>query len=64
MIKTLEEIIEAEKNMKARFQKLSEEAETPEMRALFQEMAAEEEKHEKELKEKLTALRLLEDREI
>jgi rubrerythrin len=61
MIKTLEEIVEAEKTMKTRFQSLAEKADTPEMRALFKELAAEEEGHERELGERLTALRLLRD---
>ncbi len=61
MIKALEEIVEAEKTMKTRFQKLSEKADSPEMRALFKELAAEEESHERELGERLTALRLLRD---
>lgn len=61
MIKTLEEIVEAEKAMKTRFQRLAEKADTPEMRALFKELAAEEENHERELGERLTALRLLRD---
>ena len=43
MIKTLEEIVEVEKTMKKRFNRLAEEAETPEMRALFQELANDEE---------------------
>jgi rubrerythrin len=59
MIKILEEIIEAEKHMKAKFEKLAKDAGTPEMRALFKELAHEEEGHEKELSERLTALRLM-----
>lgn len=62
MIKTLDEIVKAEKAMKDRFTKLAMEADTPEMRALFKEMALEEEKHEKELTERLTALKLMKDR--
>jgi rubrerythrin len=61
MIKALEEVVEAEKTMKARFQKLAEKADSPEMRALFKELAQEEENHERELGERLTALRLLRD---
>jgi len=61
MIKALEEIIEAEKTMKIRFQKLAQKADTPEMRALFKELAAEEENHERELGDRLTALRLMRD---
>jgi rubrerythrin len=62
MIKTLEEVVEAEKTMKTKFQRLAELAETPEMRALFKDLALEEENHEKELGEKLTALKLMRDR--
>ncbi|MFQ5801126.1 MAG: DUF2383 domain-containing protein [Candidatus Hydrothermarchaeales archaeon] len=62
MIKTLEEIIEVEKRMKERFKKLSEEADTPELRGLFQELAHEEENHERRLSERLTALRLMRGR--
>jgi rubrerythrin len=62
IIKTLEEVVEAEKTMKAKFQRLAELAETPEMRALFKDLALEEENHEKELGERLTALRLMRDR--
>ena len=62
MISALEEIVEAEKTMKVRFQKLAEKADSPEMRALFKELAAEEESHEKELGERLIALRLMRDR--
>ncbi len=61
MITTLEDIIEAEKTMKARFQKLANDASTPELRALFHELAHEEAGHEKELKERLTAIRLMRD---
>jgi rubrerythrin len=62
MIKTLEEIIEVEKHMKAKFNKLAKDAPTPEMRALFTELSHEEEGHEKELTERLTALKLMSDR--
>jgi rubrerythrin len=61
MIKTLEEIIVAEKKMKERFTRLAKQASTPEMRALFQEMAEEEEGHERELTQRLTAIRLMRD---
>jgi rubrerythrin len=61
MIKTIEEIIDVEKRMKERFKKLAEKASTPEMRALFQELAHDEEGHEKELSERLIALRLMRD---
>jgi ferritin-like metal-binding protein YciE len=61
MIKTLEDIIEVEKRMKEKFQRLSQEADTPELRGLFQEMAQEEEGHEKELTERVIALRLMRD---
>lgn len=61
MIKTLEEVIEAEKTMKAKFERLAEMAETSEMRALFKELALEEKNHEKELSERLAALRLIRD---
>ncbi|RMF91040.1 MAG: DUF2383 domain-containing protein [Methanobacteriota archaeon] len=61
MIETLEEIIKVERHMKERFSRLSEKAETPEMRALFRELAQEEEGHEKTLSERLTALRLMRD---
>ena len=60
--KTLEEIIEAEKHMHARFKKLATEAETPEMRALFEELAKEEEGHEKVLTERLIALRFMKEK--
>lgn len=61
MIKTLEEIIKAEKLMKDRFTRLSEQATTPEMRALFTELAHEEAEHEKELSARLTAIKLMRD---
>jgi rubrerythrin len=61
MIKTLEEIVKAEKHMKEKFTKLAKSASTPEMRALFQELAHEEANHEKEVSEKLIALRLMRD---
>jgi rubrerythrin len=61
MIKTLEEIISAEKKMKERFILLAKRASTPEMRALFQEMAKDEEGHEKELTQRLTAIRFMRD---
>ncbi len=62
MIKTLEEVVEAEKTMKAKFERLAEMAETPEMRALFKELSQEEKNHEKVLGERLTALKLMRDR--
>lgn len=58
-MKVLQDIIKTEKQMKEKFKALSEKASTPEMRALFQELSREEERHERELSEKLTALRLM-----
>ena len=62
IIKALEEIVQAEKMMKEKFKRLADKAPTPELRGLFQELSHEEEGHEKELTERLTALRLLRDR--
>jgi len=61
MLRVLEDIIKVERQMKERFKKLAQKAETPEMRGLFQQLAHEEEGHERMLYDRLIALRLLRD---
>jgi rubrerythrin len=51
--------IKEERAGKERYRKYSQEAADPEVRLMFDQLARDEEKHEKQLMEKLQALKLL-----
>jgi len=59
IIEFIEKAIEKEKADKEKYQKMSEEAEDPEARMVFAQLARDEESHEKALRERLTALKMM-----
>jgi rubrerythrin len=61
VIEILESAIEGERNSKEKYLKLATEATDPETRAILEQLAQDEEGHEKALKERLAAVRLMQD---
>lgn len=59
IIKILEEAIEKEKQDMKKYRKLAEEARDPEARAVFEQLASDEQQHAKVLKERLNAVKLM-----
>jgi rubrerythrin len=59
VIKFIEEAIEKEEADKEKYQKMAEETEDPEARMVFEQLARDEENHEKVLRERLIALKML-----
>lgn len=58
-IKLIEEAIEAEKLARQRYQRGAQQAEDPETRALFEQLAHWEEGHEQMLKDRLATIKML-----
>jgi len=59
LIKTIEASIEDERQAQIDYKKAAEMAEDPETRAFFEQLAKDEEGHEKVLKRRLAALKLM-----
>ena len=59
LIEALKLAIENERNTKEKYRQQAREAVDPEVRLMFEHLARDEEKHEKQLVEKLQALKLL-----
>lgn len=59
LIKAITLAIKEEREGKEKYRKYAQEATDPEVRLMFEHLARDEEKHEKQLKEKLQALKLL-----
>ncbi len=61
VIEILEGAIEGEKNTREKYLKLAGDATDPETRAILEQLALDEEGHEQILKERLAAIRLMQD---
>lgn len=59
IIKILEEAIASEKEDQEKYMKLAREAGDPATRAIFEQLARDEEDHQAALKERLTAVKLM-----
>ena len=59
LIKKIEAAIEDERNAQVEYKKAAEIADDPETRAFFEQLAKDEEGHEKVLKRRLAALKLM-----
>jgi rubrerythrin len=59
VIKFIEEAIEKEEADKEKYHKMAEEAEDPEARMVFAQLARDEENHARVLRERLTAIRMM-----